>query len=269
LLASYHTHTVFSDGHATVAAMLEAARAQGLDEIGISDHWTLDPRGASPRWSMDVDRLGAYVAEIEAARREAGPRLRLGLEVDWFPGHGDAIAAGLGDHAFDYLIGSVHVVDGFPIDTSREGWDALRVEARDAVHRGYWRAIASLARSGLFDVVGHLDLPKKFRQRPSVDLGADVEAALDAIAAADLAVELNTSGWFAPCADAYPSADLVRACRARSIPMLLTADAHRPEHLVRAFDRGAERLREAGYEEIVVFEGRVRRTAPMPFADRR
>jgi len=132
------------------------------------------------------------------------------------------------------------------------------------MHRRYWIAIADLARSGLFDIVGHLDLTKKFNQWPTVDLGAEIDAALEAIAGAGMAVELNTAGWNLPCADAYPSTDLLRACRVRSIPALVNSDAHDPAHLLRDFERGVARLREVGYEETVVFEGRRRRTVPLP-----
>jgi histidinol-phosphatase (PHP family) len=264
VIASYHNHTVWSDGRATVARTLEAAARQGLDEVGISDHWVLDPGGQVPSWSMDPDRLGEYVAEVKAVTDGSKPVLRLGLEVDWFPGHGDAIGAWLGRYEFDYLIGSVHTVDGFRADSYAGLWDALEVGERNEIHRRYWLAIEDLARSGLFDIVAHLDLTKKFNQQPTVDLSNEIDAALHAIAEAGMAVELNTSGWSLPCADAYPSIELLRACRARGIPALVNADAHRPEDLTWSFERGRARLREAGYEEVAIFEGRRRKSVPLP-----
>jgi histidinol-phosphatase (PHP family) len=269
VIASYHNHTTWSDGAASVRETLAAARAQGLDEVGISDHWVLDPRGDTPGWSMDPEALWAYVEEVRACQPGATPTLRLGLEVDWFPGHGDAIAARLAEHDFDYLIGSVHTLDGFRADSYLQIWESLPVVERDAMHRRYWRSIADMAGSGLFDIVGHLDLTKKFNQHPTVDLSAEIDEALDAIATAGMAVEVNTSGWGYPCDDAYPAADLLCACRERDIPALISADAHVPERLRWDFDRGAARLSEVGYEEIVLFEGRRRTTAPLPFSPSR
>ncbi len=263
MITSYHNHTRWSDGWADIAETLEAAREQGLDEVGVSDHWVLDPLGNTPRWSMDPARLGEYVADVRAHIEDATPTLRLGLEVDWFPGHGDAIAAGLAEFEFDYLIGSVHTIGDFRIDSYPFLWEELPVEERDAMHRAYWRALADMARSGLFDFVGHLDLSKKFKQYPSIDLSAEIDATLDAIAAAGMAVEVNTSGWSLPCEDAYPSAELLGACRARDIPALVNADAHLPDHLRRDLERGAARLREAGYDEVVTFDRRERRPVPL------
>jgi histidinol-phosphatase (PHP family) len=265
VIATYHNHTTWSDGQATVAGMVEAAREQGLDEIGISDHWVLHPRGRTPFWSMDPDRLGEYVADVrEVAAASEAPRVRVGLEVDWFPEHADAIAARLEEHEFDFLIGSVHEVRDFGLDSAAAPWDALPFPERDEMHRAYWRALADLARSGLFDLVGHLDLTKKFGHRPSADLSEEVNVALDAIASADMAAELNTAGWFKPCEEAYPSDALIRACRARDIPMLVNADAHEPGELARGLSRGRETLREAGCREVAVFARRERGAVALP-----
>ena len=83
-----------------------------------------------------------------------------------------------------------------------------------------------LARSGIFDFVGHLDLYKKFGQRPSVDMSEHVNAVLDAIAQSGMAVELNTAGGHKDAREAYPSQGMVVGCRKRGIPMLVTSDAH-------------------------------------------
>ncbi len=64
MITSYHNHTKWSDGWGTVAETLEAARVLELDEVGVSDHWVLHPEGRTPRWSMDPDRLGEYVAAV-------------------------------------------------------------------------------------------------------------------------------------------------------------------------------------------------------------
>lgn len=263
MTASYHNHTTWSDGRASVAEVVAAAEALGLEELGISDHWVLDPRGETPSWSMDPAALDEYVADLRANGRGSSVPLRLGVEVDWFPDHADRIEAALAPHAFDYRIGSVHTVGGFRLDARPELWAALTVAERDDKHRRYWRALRHMAAHRSVDIVAHLDLPKKFGQQPTVDLRTEIEAALDAIAEADMAVELNTSGWHAPCRDAYPAVDLVRACRERGIPALLSADAHDPRHLVRDFDRGAERLWDAGYREIVRYSERRRSTVAL------
>jgi histidinol-phosphatase (PHP family) len=259
VIASYHNHTAWSDGVAPVAVMVARAGELGLDEVGISDHFILRPDGSLPAWSMRPDRLAAYVEEVRAAGDSGvGPAVRLGLEVDWFTGHAAAIREALEGIPFDLLVGSVHEVGGFVVDVASADWEQLLPEQREEVHRGYWEGLAGLAGSRLFDVVGHLDLPKKFRQAPRSDLSGLVSAALDAIRDAGLVVELNTAGWHTPGRDAYPSLELLQACRRRDIPVTLSADAHHPDHLRRDFERGLERLRAAGFQEVARFASRER-----------
>jgi histidinol-phosphatase (PHP family) len=257
MIASYHNHTTWSDGTTSIDAMVAGARRLGLDVLGLSDHLVLHPSGSVLEWSMDPSRLDEYVRAVRAADG-AGPAIRLGLEVDWFPERGDAIRAVLAGHEFDYLIGAVHELDGFPIDMTAEPWEALDEDARNERHRLYWRRMQAMAESGLFDIAAHIDLPKKFGHRATVNLDAEIDAALDAMASADMVVELNTAGWHKPCAEAYPAPDILRRVRARGMPVTLSADAHAPEHLLRDFDRGAALLRDVGFTRIARFERRHR-----------
>ena len=255
MIATYHNHTRYSDGKPTLVEIGRAAAEQGIDELGVSDHLTLAPWGSVP-WSMDPAKLDDYVDELLSMRDRAKLSLRLGLEVDWFKGHGETIARMLHGKPFDYLIGSVHFVGEFGIDASAVGWQALDEEGLVAAHRGYWRLIRELAESNLFQVVGHLDLTKKFGNfLPAVSLEPEIDAALDAIAGSGSVVELNTAGWHKPCRDAYPTSGLLARCRERDIGVTLSSDAHHPDDLVRDFERGAQRLRRVGYDRIARFAG--------------
>lgn len=258
MLATYHNHTNWSDGIASLDEVVDRARALGVDELGISDHYVLHPSGRVPGWSMKPEKVGEYAEHVLSRRDADGPTIRLGLEVDYFPGQEQAIRAALDGIPFDYLIGSVHQVDGFRIDSRAETWAALDEDEQNEKHRAYWHAKRMLAESGLFTIVAHLDLSKKFGHRPTIDLGREIAETLDAIAAAGLVVELNTAGWHKPCRDGYPALDILRQCRQREIPVTLSSDAHDPDHLLRDFTRGRDRLREAGYREIARFaEGEV------------
>src|SRR5207245_6846079 len=117
MLTSYHNHTTWSDGAPTLAAQIQAARGAGLDELGISDHYVLYPGGEPVEWSMPPDLLGDYVLELRAAAAETkGLVLRLGIEADYFPETVDELRCRLAPYPFDYVIGSVHFLDGFPLD---------------------------------------------------------------------------------------------------------------------------------------------------------
>jgi histidinol-phosphatase (PHP family) len=258
MLTSYHVHTTRSDGEAAASDFVDAAVRIGLDELGISDHYVLLPAGKSAGWSMALDELPAYVAEIAELRGRVRGKLvvRCGLEADFDA----ATAAELGDilraYPFDYVIGSVHFVDGFPVDKCKEEWDAITQPERNDIVLGYLDRIALMARSRLFDFVGHFDLYKKFGYLPTVDVSAETAGALDAVAAAGMPVEINTAGLYKDIREAYPSEAILRECARRSIPVVITADAHLPEHLTRGYAEASELARRAGCDRVAVYENR-------------
>jgi histidinol-phosphatase (PHP family) len=256
---------MLSDGHCTASECVRAAIAAGLDELGFSDHYVLAPPGWKVDWSMPVDSLPGYFRALHAAKQEAGDRLivRYGLEADFFPDTAAELAEILQAYPFDYVIGSVHFVDGFPIDDSAGMWDSLSEDERNDMVRAYWSRVTAMAESGLFDIAAHLDLYKKFGHRPTVDVSADIAIALDAIARSGMAVELNTAGLDKAAKEIYPSLAILRECRRRSIPSLVTADAHDISRLTRSRDLGVETLREAGYTEQAIFAGRKMTLVPL------
>lgn len=258
MLTSYHVHTIRSDGESPARDFVDEAVQLGLDELGFSDHYVLLPAGTSASWSMPLTDISAYIGEIDALREQARDSLvvRCGIEADFEPDTVADLRDVLNSYPFDYVIGSVHFVDGFPVDECKEKWDVISQSDRNDIVRGYLDRIAQMARSGVFDFVGHLDLYKKFGYLPTVDISADMSLALDAIAAARMPIEINTSGLVKEIREIYPSEAVLRECRNRSIPVLITADAHRPEHLTRGYAEAVDLVERVGYDQVGVYENR-------------
>lgn len=255
---SYHCHSRWSDGAGEIVDFVRRAEEIGLAEVGLSDHYVLMPDRSSMDWAMPVDALDAYVAAVRDAMSDAGVVVRLGVEADFIPETADDLRERLAQYPFDYVIGSVHFVDGFPIDGAGEYWARLTQPERDEIIRGYWVRVRQMADSGLYDFAGHLDLTKKFGYYPSVDISDVISDALDAIARSGMAAELNTSGWHVPASEEYPSPAIISGCFERGIPMLVTADAHTPMNIDRSFDRAYALLRDVGYREVSSFCARQR-----------
>jgi histidinol-phosphatase (PHP family) len=261
---SYHNHTKWSDGASTLAEMIDAARKAGLTELGISDHFALGPEDRRFSWALAPESLHAYVSELQQAMATTdGLIIRMGLEVDYFPETIAIAMQRLAPYPFDYLIGSVHFVDDFVIDLNAQPWEGISPEGRNRMWRGYWQRLRDAAASGFFDIAGHFDLPKKFKFYPTADLTEDAFAALDAIAAADMAIEINCSGWDKPVEEAYPSPFYLKEANRRKIPLVINSDAHTADNVVRNFERAHRLAIEAGYTELVRFERRRRFSYPL------
>ena len=255
MLADYHIHTPLCR-HATGEPSAYAARALavGLTEIGFSDHSPM-PRDDFDNWRMFDRQLDEYVAKVCLAR-DAFPQLtiRLGLEVDYLPGQEDWIRRLAARHPWDYFIGSVHYVsDSWDIDNPAK---LAEWKKRDAfeVWRAYFGRLAQAAKSGLFEIIGHADLPKKFGLRPARDCRPLYQEFLAAAAAAGCAIELNTAGLRKDCREIYPSLELLRIAREKNVPITFGSDAHAPKEVGLNFPEALALARDAGYTEARRFK---------------
>jgi len=245
----------------SVGPFVAAAQAAGVDEIGFSEHGYYFTQ-LRTLWSVpyQVERcvydLEPYVDAVVQAR-ERGLPVKLGLEVDYVPGREDETRALLAPYPWDYLLGSVHWIDGFAVDGEPRLVDEVGVD--DAWHR-YFEALASAARSGLFDSLSHPDLVKIFGHRAEAFDYAEIA---DAVAESGIAIEVSTAGLRKPVGELYPHPDLLAACRERDVPVTTGSDAHSPDVVGRDFDRARELLRSSGYETVTVFERRQPRQEPL------
>ena len=266
MVATFHNHSTWSDGQATLEEIRVRADALGVDILGVSDHLCIYPDGAVLGGSLTPSNVAGYVDRVRALRGKGAIEIVAGIEFDWFEQSRGVLAPYAEGLPLDYRIGSVHHIGGQPFDIDDSFWAAKTQAEVDEVYAAYWRLVRQMAESRLFDIAAHLDLPKKFGFYPKADLHALSDEALDAIKASDMAVELNTAGFAKPCADGYPSVDLLKRCRSREIPVTLSSDAHKPEHLLFEFERGLANLREAGYSSIARFRDRQRWSEPLALA---
>ncbi|MBW3592868.1 MAG: histidinol-phosphatase, partial [Actinobacteria bacterium] len=169
------------------------------------------------------------------------------------------LGAILEPYPWDYLLGSVHLVDGAGI------WieDEWREADPDEVWRRYFAALRDLAESGVVDVLAHADYVKTCGLRPSDEAQERLyDAAADAISQAAVAFEVSTRA-LATRHELYPAPSLLERLAERRVPATLASDAHVPHAVGRDFDAAVAALRDAGYETITVFEGRAARQEPL------
>jgi len=266
-MIDYHLHTPLCR-HAlgSPADYLEAAREKGLREIGFADHFPLGLIGVKPRSevTMSPGELPRYVGEIKAlAAGEKEIRVKLGVEADYLPGKEKELARLLAREPLDYVIGSIHFMDD---------WDfthplyAAQFETADLaqVYRRYFELLWQACDSGLFDIIGHIDVIKKFGYRlPGAAMEPYLERTARILKEKGLCFELNSSGRAAPAAEFYPGRRLLELCCREGVPVTLGSDAHAPDQVGRYFDDALQLLREVGYRELAVFTARQRSFIPL------
>jgi histidinol-phosphatase (PHP family) len=263
-LSDYHVHTPLCL-HASGWPMEMAARAGalGLAELGFADH---NPMPAPfDDWRMRREELPRYLDDIQAARA-AHPKLpiRLGLEVDFLDDCESWWDELRSLAPWDFWIGSVHYLPGGLEVDNPKYLSRYQTEDPEIIWSAYWKRYEQCIRSGRFEFVGHPDLPKKFGYLPKGDLRRFYEPCIQALVDTGLAYEVNTAGLRKDCREIYPASGFVELACAAGVPVLINSDAHAIAELGAGFREAVALLRQAGYSEVVRFEGGRRSNVPIP-----
>src|SRR3954447_11305951 len=212
MLTDYHVH-LRPDGaghraeHAFTRANAEryqeVAAERGVQALGVSEHvhrfrQALDV-WQHPFWRQTArDDLDAY---CEFVRDET--ELALGIEADYIAGAEDRMASLLEGRDWDYVIGSVHFLQGEALDMEGD-WDVWRSNDPDRVWTRYFETLGEAARTGMYDVLAHPDLVKVWgeeRPRPTGDLRRFYDRAMDGIADSEVTIEVSTAGLRKPAGE--------------------------------------------------------------------
>lgn len=213
------------------------------------------PDGYAAKMRMDPEQLDAYAQHVDRARQacEGQVDVRLGLEADFVPGYEGAVADQLAAHDFDFVLGSVH-----PQVPEYQA----RYYEKDTFkfQQLYFQHLADSAETGLFDSLAHPDLikmlmPRRWSVSKIID---DVCHSLDRIAATEVAMEFNTSGWRRPMQEACPGPRILYEMARRRIPVTLGSDAHSPQRVGENFRKALRLIQAAGYRKVSVFKKRQR-----------
>ncbi len=168
LEGTFHCHSEWSDGSATIAEMAQAARDRGLHYLGIADH----SRSAAYAGGLSIERVRAQWAEIDALNESYGSGFRIfkGTECDILPDGSLDFPDDLLD-GFDYVVASIHSGFGMP---------------REQMTRRLVRAASNPRVTMIGHPTGRLLLA---RDAYAVDL----DAVIDAAAKAGTMIEINAN----------------------------------------------------------------------------
>lgn len=262
-LVDLHVHT-YRCHHAkgTAEDMIKSAIQKGLKAIGINDHFPMRYLPAPipvQDYAMELSEAPDHVKELKQLREKYKGKIDvlIGFEVDFYQPAIDTIKRSIEPFLddFDYLYGSVHVVRGFPVDDEKflAKWAEQDV---DSVFVEYYQTLVKMANTRLFDIVGHFDLPKKYKKVPSGNLDKQIQTALDAIHSAGMAMEINTAGLRKPIGEIYPSRHILDMAFMKSIPITLGSDAHDPAEVGHEFGKAVALAKQVGFTSILSFEKR-------------
>ncbi len=173
--------------------------------------------------------LEDYLDLINRIRNESFPvTIRFGLEICYFKEFEGLTVELTKDKGFDFLLGSIHFVDDFAFDHKAEHWIGMDV---DKIYRRYFEDSVSLAKSRIFDGIGHPDAIKLFGHRPSFPLTEYYTQLAKALSESNMYADQN-SGVARRCpgtASLGMDEELLRTLKHHHVRIIPSSDAHRPE----------------------------------------
>ncbi len=254
MLVDLHNHTPrCKHAKGSLDAYIEAAIAHQTAYFGFSDHAPMD---FDPLYRMGFEEMVDYERSVKEAKERYHDKIEilLGYEVDYLEGHMDKRVL---DANVDYLIGSVHFLGEWGFDNP-EYIDEYKNRDIDTIYQDYFAQIKAMAKSGLFDIVGHLDLIKIFGFFPKKDIRLLAKDAIKAIKQTDMTVELSVAGYRKPVKEAYPGDALLELIAEHDIPITFSSDAHHPKQVGFKSKEIEAKAKAFGYSRCATFKERQR-----------
>ncbi len=255
-IVDYHLHTPLC-GHADgePKQYIQQAIRVGLKEIGFSDHAPLVLYEA-PDITMSMAQLPVYYRMIKDLQKKSKRiKVKVGIEADFIPGYEVKTKKILKQYPFDYVIGSVHFIGRWGFDNLAENDEWTRHDVDD-VYREYYSLLRQAAKSELFDIMGHVDLVKKFGHYSKRDMTAEIKKTAKTFKKYHVAIEINTSGLRKPAKEIYPSLKALRIYCQAGVPITFGSDSHSPLDVGKDFNKARLWAKKAGYKEYLTFQAR-------------
>jgi histidinol-phosphatase (PHP family) len=256
----YHTHNqLCKHAQGNLEEYIQSAVRLGLDEIACTDHGPL-PDDYDPRHRMTLEEFNAeYAPAVEALREKYRKKIRVryALEVDFLDWADEWNRRLISGNDLDFVLGSVHFIGPRGQEKALFGPE-YGPEELESLNEGYYETVAESAKAGLFDVISHCDIIKKFGVFSSRRVDELIREAMIQIKNADLCIEVNTSGLRKPEKECYPGQKILDIARELHVPLTVGSDAHKPEDVGRDIESALKLAQVYGHGRISVFDKRQR-----------
>ena len=201
-------------------------------------------------------------AILKAKKRweNEGVRLKLGIEADYFVGQERELEAILAGKPWDYVIGSVHYVDGWGFDNPQTASQFETFDLEELYSR-FYESVEKMIRSQLFDFVAHLDNLKVFNYKVKDEAFNQkwYERIAQALLETNTATEVNAGLYYRyPVKEMCPSIDFLTTIVEKGVPITLSSDSHYPDDLGKYTPENKQLLKKLGVTHLATFQQRQR-----------
>ncbi|MGG1341886.1 histidinol phosphate phosphatase domain-containing protein [Bacillus toyonensis] len=260
---------------------LEEALRKGIKEVGIVDHLyrfheskvyyekyvniSDSKLGRLQKEWLDQVRVVSlydFTKSIEEAKErwsKRGVTLKLGIEADYFIGCEEELKELLALGDFDYVIGSVHFLNGWGFDNP-DTKEYFEEHDLHILYDTFFKTVESAVRSELFDIIAHLDNIKVFNYR--LDENEQLfyyKKIARTLVETNTATEINAGLYYRyPVREMCPSPLYLQVLAKHGVPITISSDAHYPNDSGKYVKENVQTLRNHGITHIATFTKRAR-----------
>lgn len=262
LILDFHAHSDFSvDGMSSIENYCKRAKALGFSQIGFTEHLDFNPVDLG-YGEYDYEKNLSEILRIRGMF-ENDLKILFAAEVTYEKKFEKDIRVYLKNRRFDYRIGSVHLIDSKAISRiDEENYFAGKTE--EEAYLPYFLELKNAAQSGMFDVIGHFDLIKRygvtfFGKFNSGKYNSEITEILELMIKNNIALEINSSGLRQNPKETYPSLKIIKLYKELGGDLItIGSDSHSTEFLGSGTEDAIKIARSAGFDKIVTFEnGRI------------
>ena len=217
---------------------------------------------------LDLKEATTRFKKIEAEINSLQPDfpqlpIKLGAELEYVPAHMDELKAFVKDTALDFVLGSVHIVDGTIIASRKFAQQLYEKIDEETAYLHYFKALKKMVEWGHFDVVAHFDIPKKAGVRfygpfrPEKYKTQIIEI-LTLMKKKGIGIELNTKHFNVERNELFPHTQILKWAVEIGIEhFTFSSDAHKAKH-ASLFIKAAKKIaKNAGVKSISTYKKRI------------
>lgn len=255
-----HVHTNYSDDSTMrLEDGIEAALALGLKGLAFTDHYDLDFPDNQFLFEFDPKKRASH---IESLREHYGPDIEIvnGIELGVQSHVLDQSSHIIDSNPFDFVICSLHVVDGFALHDS-DGF--YKNKTKEQAYRRYLEEVYQLVRSfENFDVIGHLGYvrrygPYEIKSMPLKIYDEIIDSLLKLLIERGKGIEVNVSGYTYRLGTPLPDVDILKRYKELGGEIItLGSDAHDAAHIGKSFKQGLAALERSGFDHVNYYKNR-------------
>ncbi len=245
----FHSHVSYT----SALQMATAAKEKGLQVLGISEHICQMHEYRIGLEHLPIEgpilHIADYLKQVHEAAHALSFDVRLGLEVDFIPSKNEAIQLSIQNQPWDFLIGSIHEIDGLQFEGSYS-WSR---EEGEVLWTQYFKLLQEAILSGCFQVISHpVRMGSRNPHLPST-FDEELEQLASIASSCNVALEINGKDMLA-----YPHLvyRLACACAKHHTPLSVGSDAHYPDRVAQVHGETEQLLCQVGVRRVRMWKQR-------------